>query len=716
MSMLGTHRRSGFGGPGLRGLVLGGLAALAVLLPARPAAAVNVDLRHPRILFYADSLAAVRMRTLGQNQAAFTKWYQYYDSKRNSSSFASYWIEDMAALYLVTQETKFADAAIREAMKRVRTGGEAQSAMGRLNEVPLTYDWCYDRLSQAQRDSMVAYCIRRLDTLVAPDAYYRAQDLRWQYALAIWGEAGAQNAYVDGKLQACIDLAEDHIFPCLDAIASGGSTGYYPGVYFSNYMNFIDCLRFATGYQGPILQSTYWNNSPVYWMQRFRPDLKVMRLTGRYNTAEVNKWGFMAYFANRMGERHAQSAANLLAQVGGYDGENMLPVILWYLPGGASDPVSDLPTTFADEDYGYYLHRSGWNLGTGSTDVQVGFFNGPDVEPDREKTQNAFTVTRGADDLLISAGHFYDSSDQHYVHYASRAVARNAVLVYDPSESFGTGVPNDGGQAGSNFPRGLATWPPCGGGVGYRGDAQLLPAHDGLVFGVRGSATAAYASTKVSGICRELRMPRENWILLQDQVTLAKPGLPVRIVFHSIEKPTVDGSLELVEGSANGGTWRSTDSRVITILRGNSAARIYPAYVRGGRVEVRIVGGASPTNLTWRQDIRSAATLTYVSDPASQAYECWVDGANRSPTHNGLTADQMNTRNNEPHACGDWRVEILVQDAPHEVYAVTAIEVGARGIPARDLKWSEAGGTVMVSVTGTADDFSVHLPPPACSE
>jgi hypothetical protein len=695
------------------GLVAGGLVS--------PVRAVSVDPRHPRILFYADSLDAVRARTFGVNQAYFTRWYQHYDRLRDRSDFAAYWTDDMAALYLLTGETKFADVAIREAMKQVRTGGESQYALGRLSEVTLTYDWCHDRLSAAQQDSIVTYCLAMMQ-IPGPDEPYRARDGRWQYALAIWGEAGSQNAAVDAKLQSCIDLAEKSIFPCLDAISSGGTTGYYPGVFFSNHLNFVDCLRFATGYQGPILQSRYWNNSPTFWLQRLRPDLQWMRTTGRYNMSDAYAWGYFSYFASRMGNHFAQTAANIFARVSNTSDSDsgLLPIILWYLPGGVAEPLGNMSRTFADEDYGYYFHRSGWNLGASSTDIQVGFYNGPDVEPDHERTQNSFTVTRGRDDLLISAGKFLNSEDQHYTNYARRAVSRNTVLIYDPTEDFGQGVPNDGGQCASSLPRGHAIYPECGGGgdsgVGYRGDGQLLPAHEGLVFGVRGAATAAYSPSKVSGVCREFRMPRENWIFLQDRIALARPNLPVRLLFHSIERPTVDGTLTQVEGSAYGGIWRSTDSKVITIERGNSVARIYPVYVRGGAVEIRIVGGASPSNRIWAQNVKPTATLTWVSSPTAQGYECWVDGANRSPTQGGLTQAQIDSRNVEPHACGDWRVEILVSNPGSLVYAVTAIEIGPRGLPAHVPTWSETAGTVMVSVTGTGDDFSVHLPPTACSD
>lgn len=689
--------------------ILALLALVAPILTSGPARAVTVTERHPRILIYADSLAALKARCLGQNSAIYNKWYQFYDTKRNWPNFIAYWIEDMAALYVISGETKFADTAIRETMRCVRAGGEFQDSFGRLNPIVLTYDWCHDRLSPAQSDSIVAYCLHQLDIMATPDEYFRTMDLRWQYAAAIWGEAGDRNDFVDAKLQSCIDVEEDRVLPCLDAISSGGVTGYYPGVFFSNHMYMIDCLRHATDYTGSILESSYWNNSPTYWIHRLRPDFTWMRMTGRLNNSEAYMWPFVAYFSNRMGNRFAQTVANLQSALFRSGGDNLLPVLLWYVPSMAAEPLENMPTTFVDQDYGYYIWRSGWNFGAASTDAQIAFYNGPDVEPDHERTQNSFTVTRGADDLLINAGHFYSSGDQHYVNYVARAVSRNTVLVYDPGESFGAGVPNDGGQCDSDLSRGRALWPECGAGIGYRGFATLIPPGPGVLFGVRGYAGKAYSAAKCRGVSREFLIPRANWIIIQDRVTVARPGLDVRIVFHSIERPTVDGHLEQIEGGAYGGIYRSTDTKVITIQRGNSVALIYPVYIgKGVRSEVRLVGGASPSNLVWRQNVKSSTALTYVADAAGQSYECWVDGSNRSPTHN-VTQEQIDTRNIEPHACGDWRVEILVPAAETEVYAVTAIEIGPRGTPAKTLDWSESGGRV--TIEGISDDYVPHLTP-----
>lgn len=691
-----------------------GLLLLAAgSFPGTPAGAFSVDPRHPRILIYADSLPAIQARCSSVNAAHFQAWLQIYDARRNHPNFAAYWVDDMAAVYALTGDTRFSDVAIREAMKKVRAGGESQSGMGRLNEVVLTYDWCYDRLTAAQRDSIVNYCVSLLATIPEHDAHYRSRDLRWHYALAIYGEAGGQNGFVHDKLQACIDLEEDWVLPCLDEISGGGSSGYYSGVYFSNHMNFIDGLRHSIGYAGPALESAWFAASPAFWMHRLRPDWQWMRTTGRYNMSEASPFAYFAYFGSRQGDRRAQHLANLQASLD-TDASGFLPVMIWYDPMRPSLPVTDLGLAFADEEYGYFFWRSGWTLGPTSNDVQVAFYNGPDVEPDHERTQNSFTVTRGNDDLLISAGRFYDSSDQHYRDYARRAVSRNTVLIYDSAESFGSGVPNDGGQTDSDFTQGNTRWPHCGNGVGYRGFAELLPAGNDLLFGVRGHANRAYSSTKARAVCRELRIPRANWIILTDHLELVRQGLPVRLVFHSIEKPMVDGTLTTVEGGPNGGVYRSRDTRVITITRGDSRCRIYPAYASGGGVEVRLVGGFSPSNLPWRQSVKPSTAITYVANQGYQAYECWVDGMNRSPTHGSLTQAQIDARNVEPHACGDWRVEILITDTGSAVDAVTAIEVGSTALPLRTVTAADEGDRIRLAVSGGGDPFWLHLPRVAC--
>jgi hypothetical protein len=341
------------------------------------------------------------------------------------------------------------------------------------------------------------------------------------------------------------------------------------------------------------------------------------------------------------------------------------------------------------------------------------------VEFDHEKTQNMFTVTRGNDDLLISPGHFYDSSDQHYTHYAARTVSRNTVLVYDPDEDFGGGLPNDGGQTASDFTRWQTLWPACSAQVGYRGEATVLPTDPGRAFGVRGDATPAYSSAKVREVCRELVIPQDrNWVLLQDHIELNEAGLEVRLVFHSIEKPEISGTPELVQGSAYGGVYRWTDPGTITITRGDSRCRIYPCFAARGDADVVLVGGASRTNLVWRQNARASATLTYVSDPADQAFECWVDGVNRTPTHSSLSQSQIDARNVEPHASGDWRVEILVTGGPFAgegLDLITAIEVGSVAIPTRVIEVEDVGEGRQLHVMGGGEEFYLHLPEVDCA-
>ena len=109
--------------------------------------------------------------------------------------------DDRALIYAINGDTRFSAAAIEEAMKVVRTNADAQSGHWRLNHAVLTYDWCYDQFTEAQRDSVIAFCLYRLNAQAMPGVWHRAQDLRWQYALAIYGEAGRRTTTLRRSLK-----------------------------------------------------------------------------------------------------------------------------------------------------------------------------------------------------------------------------------------------------------------------------------------------------------------------------------------------------------------------------------------------------------------------------------------------------------------------------------------------------------------------------------
>lgn len=668
----------------------------------------DVDPRHPRILLYADSLAAIRARCLngGPLASLYQAWFTTYETRLTNPTVL--YIDDWALIYAISGDTRFSAKAIEMTMAQVRTNGVGQGGNWRLDQAVLTYDWCYDQFSQAQKDSVVTWALARL-SMSLPSAYYRAQDLRWQYALAIHGEAGAQNGLVASKLEESLTLQEQHVLPCLDEIAAGGSSGYYPGVYYGMQAMLVDCMKHSIGYSGPALSSAWFAASPTHWRHRIRPDWQWARTTGRYNMSEAPLFGYLAYFGNRMADPYCQYLANARVALEGSGSSGFLPVMLWYDPSrpATAPPAADL--TFADEEYGYYFWRSGWNLGAGSNDLQLSFFNGPDVEPDHEWTQNHLSVTRGNDDLLISAGKFFDNSDQHYYAYARQTASRNAAMIYDASESFGVNRINDGGQNDSDFSRSATLWPSCGANsIGWRGDGQLLTiAADVAAFAVTGNADDAYSSSKASRVRRDVvtLADREAWTLVLDDIALAGT-YPAWISWHTIDRPRINAALTQVAGSDYGGIWDATAATRIGVRRGDSGARVYPRAVLGGPATTRLVGGASPANLIWRQSVRSSATLTYVADPAEQAFECWsYDGFNRSPTHS-VSQSQLNERNVEPHSTGDWRVEIRVDGAVSPVFA-TLIKAAAIGDSSETMTW-QANDSLAVALIGDgADAFAI---------
>ena len=682
-------------------LLLGCVASTAI------AYTYSVDVTHPRILLYADSLAAIRARCLSGGPLAtkFTAYVALYETRLTNRTVL--YVDDWALIYAINGDTRFSAAAIEEAMQVVRTNADAQSGHWRLNHAVLTYDWCYDQFTEAQRDSVIAFCLYRLNAQAMPGVWHRAQDLRWQYALAIYGEAGAQNDYVATKLEESIELNEEHVLPCLDEIQGGGSSGYYPGVYYGMQAMIFDCLRHSINYVGPALDSDWFANSPTHWRHRIRPDWLWARTTGRYNMSEAPLFGYLAYFGNRMADPYAQYLCNARSPLE-TDASGYLPVMLWYAPSMTATAPTDL--TFSDEEYGYYFWRSGWTLGTGSNDLQLAFYNGPDVEPNHERTQNMLHVTRGNDDLLISAGKFYSDADQHYTRYVNRTYSRNTALIYDAAESFGSGVPNDGGQKDSDFSQSATRWPSCqANAIGWRGDGQALTtATDVAAWAVYGDADDAYSSAKASRVRRDVvtLADREAWTVVLDDIALA--GIfPTWLTWHTIDRPRINAALSQVAGSEYGGIWDATAATRIGVRRGDSGARVYPRAVAGGDFTTRLVGGQSLASLVWRQSITPAATLTYVLDPADQAYECWsYDGYNRSPTHSSVSQAQINARYAVRVGAGYCRVVVRVDGGVSRILA-TLIKAAAIGDSAETVTWQANDSLAVALVSDGADAFAV---------
>ncbi len=713
--------------------VLAGLVALGVVLSwSGSARALTVTTEHPRFVFHADSLQALRARMLGPAQPVYAAYKAFIDeSIAEPSRHNSYYLCQFAAMYALSGDTSYASAAIPIAMQEVRQGqeiwGEGWYGPGRTSGVLCTYDWCYDRMTEAQRDSIRNAVVAKMQS--QPPLYEGAPwlyaDNQWSYAYILAGDLGANNDLCITRLQQSIQNLQDE-GACLNVLAPNGAIDGYGGPRVMNMIMAADAFKLGTDWD-PYAGNSYLSNLSNFWMARIRPDLLWSRMPAKYNTSDCDLGTYFAFFSSRMGNLYSQSAANALASSGAWSqGDGILSgytFLAYYMPTRASLPLSAAPLDYYDPGMGFVLCRDQLTLsGTGS-DLTMGFFNGPDTQ--QHRTQNHFFIARGGNDLLLDSGYYKADTDDHYPNYYTRAIAHNTVLIYDPSESFGSytngygdsrNVANDGGQQASNQAEGNTLWPTCNGVYGYRGQIQDYEENANYVHLI-GDATAAYSSAKVSKVLRRFVYLKPNYFLVQDQIILAKPNLAVRAVFHSVNEPSADVPLQVIQGNTNiGGIFSAPGAKVITINNGASSARIYLLQADGGSAQVQLVGGQAPDGLVWRQNFEPHDTLTY--NATQQGYEMWVDGTNYPPGGSNLHPSDLTQRNQGANAAGDWRTEVLVQNAASEVRMAVLIQVVPVGAPLATVTSSVQGDLLSVSVQDGSKNFHIAVCPPgnACGQ
>lgn len=682
------------------------VAVLALTALAVPAGALTVRSEHPRLFVSPEALPVLRARfgPGGPGAALFGKFQAYIDGYVNRGDLSSSYADDYACAYLITENPAYARIAIAGAMTALRAGEQLNNegrGPARCSNVVLVYDWCYDRMSAAQRDSVrEAVYAAHLDWDGRGDYAWQPKDTQWHYLLGITGDFAdpAKNAFTLAKLQASVDHLDGFFLPCCDALRSNGAIDGYSWQKLEFLYTFVDCLRLSTDYAGRGLNSTFLRAGPGYWLHRMRPDWLPLRTPGKYNP-QMQPAAHLAFFASRYGDLASQWAANtLVAAMTKSDmaGNNGIKLILWYDPQLPYTLLSGLPLDYYDPEMGFYFTRSGWTMGSASRDILLSFFNPPDTEYSQARSQNHFTVSRGADNLLIDSGRYGRDDDDGYSAWYLNSVAHNTVLVIDPGErypahtnSYGHAhqMPNEGGQLRFDRTCGGAgnPWPMCtisgDPGVACRGSMDV-DYEDPAVVRIDSDATASYGNGKVASVLRRFHYLRPDWILIQDRIVLAKPGLETHIVFHCVERPTANGPLQVIEGDlANGGVFRANGTDMVKIDQGSSSARIHFLPGSGGTSEIRLIGGASRTGQVWKQNVESSDTYSYVADPADQSYEFYLGGKNWVPGGRDETYLREHRNDPGPDVAGDWRIEDVITGAQGVIDRSYLVQITEKDAP-----------------------------------
>jgi len=551
------------------------LAALASF--AAPASAYQVVSGHPRLFFLASELPALRAKCTGPMASDYNDLRSYCDSNMNQSlplGSIDFYEMELAAysfVYLMSQNTAYAARA-----KQIATYAMGQSYAGQTpytKGMALFYDWCYGYLTAAERQTFGAAVAASGNAYLAMHSWdamnnYHSKASRlvdFAYAgLAIHGDGVSDAAAVT-----LCNMFHEHTFgpqhtiACIDEIASDGS--YYEGDY--NLIVLAEpfregCWLWATAVnQDPFALSGNLRNMIDYYLYEVfakngpgagasmsgskQGDSKSHTVAAA--SVRVVMQSLARKYQDGRGKWLAgQIVANGLGYVNRPDRWKLIVYTDTALP--ATAPASPPPSR-CFQDMGTVYMRSGWNLSEASTDVYAVFRCEQMNAGHTNAHQNHFLIARGKDLLALDSGVYDGGTSSHHRNYFERTIAHNTITVFNPGETTFGSLSNDGGQI-----------PPRDDLPVRFGDASASTYHRGEIVGykdtpeftyMKGDATAAYASSKVSLFTREMVYLKPDTFVVLDRVRATSASYKKTWLLHSVNEPTISGDTAMVQQGAS---------------------------------------------------------------------------------------------------------------------------------------------------------------------
>jgi len=235
-----------------------------------------------------------------------------------------------------------------------------------------------------------------------------------------------------------------------------------------------------------------------------------------------------------------------------------------------------------------------------------------------------FGITKGEELALPYSGAYFPHFEggpwnsqnpgwPHHGHYFHKALATNALLVYDPKENF-EGWNNDGGQRVWKGVPGIWWYGSCrngnpldsGGLTGFEQSPEYV--------WTSGDAPRAYSSTlpmssgpknrpKVSLVQRDFVYLRsdDGWrdfFVIFDRVAAVDPNLKKVWLLHTQARPELDGKSTVTVGNDIAGIFRSYESSLVTITQGTARLFAKTLLPKEGEFFIRYLGGQVKTKLT----------------------------------------------------------------------------------------------------------------------
>lgn len=580
---------------------------------------------HPRVYVRRDDLPEIKAKLNSPEFAA--SWASVRDSGRPFCQ---------AFVYLTTGRKEKGSSAVVNALRELEKCTDARTPDNAMHWGACVYDWCYDLLSQQQKNQFIAE-FTRIAASHSP-GYPADPD-----GHALVGH-GTEGWVLTDQLPAGLAIYDESP-QMFDAAALLFFAKFVPARNFvySAHMHHQGDSYIATRFQHDLLASWLFRRigaGDVFTRRQqfvayqllyhLRPDGQQFRsgdtydCSGRSNSKRRLMLLAGAYYKDPYLLNMADS--DYYGRPSSYD---QVFALLFRAAGLEKRPLGELPLSkYFPGPMGEMVARTGWRMGldSRSRDAVVHMRIGEYFFGNHQRKDFGTFQIYYCGPLAIASG-LYEGRDQpygspHWLNYHHQTIAHNGLLIYDPSEKMAKGSVNDGGQRwpnnGADHPKDLPTLL----GNAYR--MGRVTAHEfspnattPLYSYIAGDITQAYSSSKVEKVTRSmvtLNTRDSIWpcaLVVLDRIVSAKASFKKTWLLHSIQEPEIQG-------------------RTVTIVRDSKD------YAGKGRYAGKLVVESL---------LPEKADITKVGGPGK---EFWVEsaGMNFAASKGGAA---------EP---GNWRIEI----------------------------------------------------------
>lgn len=633
------------------------------------------------------------------------------------------------------------------------SGGEGDD-IGLCKRLVIGYDWMYQSMTQAQRDTVATV----IASYTGNGGLSILYNLPWlgvhsklDEIIVLYGDQNADGDYYMPTYATAFEAVREKVtytdtendermgfLGAVDEIAANGGYNGYCGLRLAAHITHAEMLRSSIG-DDWVDDSSHLRGIGSFWVHRLRSDNAIMRNLGKWNTSQNVIFWYSAWAGSVVGDSVAQGLATYLLAgprqsscsiPSAWCYEHAWTTLIWYNTYAPTEPFP-LEDSWIDRSGGMISARSGWaraNLpyspsSDTTTVVQLGFFCGPDLVG--TSGSGHFYISRGRDALFIGNGKYTHDQDTHYYPYYLHSYAWNCLDIHDPNEDLGwipqgefscasgpVEFPEEGSQnmgrakgdylentcrdsAMTAYPKSLGTYGYKGAIVQFADTADVLYARADM----NESYTHDCAESRATQVEREIVWYRPGVFVIRDLVALADSTFPVRARFHTIHRPMLDATAACpciaVEGAAwadsLGGVYRVPGMRQLKIKRTNSTAYLTVVKPTQYAGMVSIVGGPNADGNSWKQ-AWSPTCANYVAGKSS--YEFYVEGRNFPPLTGSST--RFDTPGNE---AGDWTVLVQAPENTANIEMIYAITVGGLTQVTPTVATTLSGGIRTVTVT-----------------